>query len=273
MQLRCKLAARLRERAQIRQIHAEETDALEHLIGKRYTAERGRLVVLHEAPELLGDNRLGGQQHGRADQRMAVDDGQAVCIVHRQRRHRTLGLIQLEVFDNRLGVGLDVGVALTNQLRTSGRTGGGQQQRQLIVQRVNRLIIRLDQRIAEAGEDDRIRILFKQFVRQVQIRRAVDIQQMLCEHVVDLGVHHQRYNLVVQEAEIARRRADCVLAEAEHQAPLRNRFAQLLCKRLELCIAQRFAVLLEKCGFIPKFSKTIVVTHTSFTFFLYSIVK
>jgi len=75
-----------------------------------------------------------GEHDRRTPEQVAVDDREAVAVVHRQRRRRDVGGPDAEVGGDRRGVRLEVLGGEPDQLGGAGGAGGGQQQRQLGVE-------------------------------------------------------------------------------------------------------------------------------------------
>ncbi|NCL74323.1 hypothetical protein AIIKEEIJ_01766 [Rhodococcus sp. YH1] len=127
-------AAGLGDVAQVRQVHVGEADAVEQVEGVRHAREGADPVPVHEVPESgVGDGPVG--EHGPgAPQQVAVQDRQTVAVVHRQGGDRAVGVADVEVVGDGLGVRLHIAVREAHELGRAGRAGRTEQQREVGMQ-------------------------------------------------------------------------------------------------------------------------------------------
>ncbi len=101
-------AACLGDAAQVGQAQLGEADPVEQVEGVGDRREGGAACGAQEVPEaVLRDGEVGEDQAG-ASQQVAVDDGQAVAVVHGQGGGGAVVFADVQVRGDGLGVGLEV---------------------------------------------------------------------------------------------------------------------------------------------------------------------
>ncbi len=108
--LGCKLAAGLGDVAEPGQLPVGEPGGVEQVEGVWHSGESGDAVPLHQDPEALVDDGQLGDDHARSDREVAVEHRQSVAVVQRQVEHAAIGVAEVEVGRDRLGVGRHVAV-------------------------------------------------------------------------------------------------------------------------------------------------------------------
>ena len=200
VQLRQKLAARLGHGAQRRQLHAEETEFFQHFICIGHAAKGSGPCLLEEIPEFFFPQGVIGQQHFCAHQHMAVDDGQAIGVVHPQGGDGALRLVQLQILCNGSCVGLHILIALAHQLGASCAARSGQQQCQIVIQRHILRVPGPVQAIAHAAEHAGVPSKFLcPAHRRIHIGRTVRFHKLLRQILMDVVVQQQRHDPVFQK--------------------------------------------------------------------------
>ena len=209
-------AAGLGHRLQRRQLHAKNAQFFQNLVGVGHAAERSGSLRLEKTPEFPLHEPPVRQQKGCAYKQMAVHDGQAVRVAHRQGRDRALVGRQFKIGGDRFGVGADIAIALTDQFRTPRRSGSGQQQSQLIEQ-IGRTKAGCQQRIPVMFRDGFAAEALGRGGRNPKKSRAIGGDQL--GNGVRRRVRRQqrRHDSMLEKSDIARQGADRVRAQLENQ--------------------------------------------------------
>ena len=225
VQRRGELAPRLGHGPQGGQVHPVEAHPVQHFIGIGHAAQGGGSGLFEEVPEFPLHQGFLRDQQRPAGEEVAVDDGEAVGVVHGQGGDGALLPAQLQIGRDGLRVGADVPIALPDEFRAPGGAGGGQQQGQVRVEGGIVLEAGFQEAVAEGLEDRRC---IREVLRGPQVGGAVGLQEGRQGFAVRLAAQQQGDDSGVQEAGVADYRAGLVPAEEKGQAAAACRFRHAL---------------------------------------------
>ena len=105
---RIELSTSLCHRLQVRQVHTEETKALQHLVCIRHTTDARSLLFLQKRPKFFLYHSLICEQDGSPLDKVAVDDRHTKTVIHRQRGQGTLMLVNMQILCDGLRIAFQV---------------------------------------------------------------------------------------------------------------------------------------------------------------------
>ena len=208
VQLRIELAARLRERAERREIHAEEAQPLQHRIRIRHAPEIRYTMFADNLPKCAVKKCPLRHNDGGTCREMCVEDRKPVDIVERQIRHAALILVNIQIVYDGFRIRAQILIALPHELRTARRPRRRHEKRELCVQGKRIFLQQVEQHIVLLPQD-----LMSTLKRRHALGRNPCISGAICrkerskQAFIQRGVDHHRHNAVLQKTDIARNRS------------------------------------------------------------------
>jgi len=167
----------------------------QHLEAVGHAGEARGAIVPEAAPESRIDHRACLQQQRGAGEEVRVHDREAVGIIEAQRGDRPVIRPDLEVIRDGLRVREDVAERKLDELGRSGRSGCGQEQRQIGMKIAPRRLSPCN-RVGVAGADDRVRqVACRQRLHRGAILPVEQVDRVSVENTAE--VSGDRFNVVL----------------------------------------------------------------------------